>query len=205
MILKRFVVPGYSSNSYIVGTDSGEGIIVDAGGQGPEILETARQSGLEIKLLVLTHGHFDHIGAAREIKEASGCQVAIHREDAGNLGRFSLNTIINRAVPPHPEGLLEDGELIEVGELSFRVLHTPGHTPGGICLYGEGVVFTGDTLFRQSVGRTDIPGGSHSRLLQSIRSQLLVLPDETVVLPGHGPESTIGGERSRNPFLNGMA
>jgi hydroxyacylglutathione hydrolase len=127
--------------------------------------------------------------------------VAIHEDDAGKLGRFSLNTIITRSVSPKPERLLVDGDEIEVGELRFKVLHTPGHTPGGICIYGQGVVLTGDTLFRRSIGRTDMPRGSHSELLRSIQSNLLVLPDETVVLPGHGASSTIGEERRENPFL----
>ena len=191
----------YQSNSYLVAAENGAGLIVDAGGEGESIVAAARAAGIDVSLLVLTHGHFDHVGAVREVKEATGCTVAIHRDDAGKLGRFSLNMIINRTVAPKPERLLSDGDEIEVGELRFRVLHTPGHTPGGIALYGHGVVFTGDTLFRRSVGRTDIPRGSHSELLRSIQSNLLVLPDETVVLPGHGGASTIGEERRENPFL----
>ena len=201
MKIQRYLVRQYQSNSYLVAADDGAGMIVDAGGDGEGIVAAAEQAGFEVKLLLLTHGHFDHVGAVREVKEATGCTVAIHQDDAGKLGRFSLNTIIKRAVPPAPERLLVDGDEINVGELRFRVLHTPGHTPGGICIYGHGVVFTGDTLFRRSVGRTDMPRGSHSELLRSIQSKLIVLPDETVVLPGHGASSTIGEERRENPFL----
>ena len=204
MKIQRYVVSQYQSNSYLVGDDSGVGLIVDAGGEGGAIMAAARAAGLDVKLLVLTHGHFDHVGAVREVKEATGCTVAIHHDDAGKLGRFSLNTIINRTVAPAPERLLGDGDDIEVGGLRFKVLHTPGHTPGGICIYGHGVVFTGDTLFRRSIGRTDMPRGSHSELLRSIQSNLLVLPDETVVLPGHGGASTIGEERRENPFLSNL-
>lgn len=204
MKIQRYVVSQYQSNSYLVSDDYGVGLIVDAGGDGDGIVAAAQKAGVEVKMLVLTHGHFDHIGAVREVKEATCCTVAIHEDDAGKLGRFSLNTIITRTVAPAPERLLRDGDEIEVGELRFRVLHTPGHTPGGICIYGHGVAFTGDTLFRRSVGRTDMPRGSHSELLRSIQSKLLVLPDETVVLPGHGASSTIGEERRENPFLAGL-
>ena len=201
MKIQRYVVRQYQSNSYLVADDAGMGMIVDAGGDGEGIVAAAQKAGVEVKLLVLTHGHFDHVGAVREVKEATGCTVAIHKDDAGKLGRFSLNTIISRSVAPAPERLLSDGDEIEVGELRFRVLHTPGHTPGGICIYGHGAAFTGDTLFRRSIGRTDMPRGSHSELLRSIQSSLLVLPDETVVLPGHGASSTIGEERRENHFL----
>ncbi len=202
--IQRYVMRQYQSNSYLVADDFGTGIIIDAGGEGESIVAAAREAGLEVALLVLTHGHFDHVGAVREVKEGTGCTVAIHRDDAGKLGRFSLNTIITRSVAPQPERLLSAGDEIAAGELRFTVLHTPGHTPGGICIYGHGVVFTGDTLFRRSVGRTDMPRGSHSELLRSIQSNLLVLPDETVVLPGHGASSTIGEERRENPFLSSL-
>ena len=147
----------------------------------------------------------DHIGALKEVKEATDAEVAIHADDAGFLqARNPLGGIFRlplQAIPP-PDRLLKGGDSIDVGDLHFLILHTPGHTPGGICLLGEGVVFTGDTLFNLGItGRTDIPGGSYSQLMNSIHTKLMILPDNTAVYPGHGPETTIGTERQWNPFL----
>jgi hydroxyacylglutathione hydrolase len=210
VIIDRVVVSPFATNCYIVGSeDSKQGIIIDPGDEAAVILERVAGLGLDIKLLVLTHGHIDHVGALKAVKEATGAEMAIHADDAKSLRglRGLLQSVLvpglSYPVPPPPERLLQDGDILEVGELHFQVLHTPGHTPGGICLLGGGVVFSGDTLFNYGVGRTDLPGGSYHRLMESIRTRLLVLPDNTVVYPGHGPETTIGIERAGNPFLSG--
>jgi len=185
-----------------------QGIIIDPGDDAAAILGRVADLGLDIKMLVLTHGHIDHVGALKAVKEATDAEMAIHADDAKSLRglRGVLQSIIVPGLfyplPPPPERLLRDGDSLDVGGLHFEVLHTPGHTPGGICLLGEGVVFSGDTLFNYGIGRTDLPGGSYHRLVESIRSRLLALPDDTVVYPGHGPETTIGAERAGNPFLS---
>jgi hydroxyacylglutathione hydrolase len=185
-----------------------QGIIIDPGDDAAAILGRVADLGLDIKMLVLTHGHIDHVGALKAVKEATDAEMAIHADDAKSLRglRGVLQSIIVPGLfyplPPPPERLLRDGDSLDVGGLHFEVLHTPCHTPGGICLLGEGVVFSGDTLFNYGIGRTDLPGGSYHRLVESIRSRLLALPDDTVVYPGHGPETTIGAERAGNPFLS---
>jgi glyoxylase-like metal-dependent hydrolase (beta-lactamase superfamily II) len=203
--LKSLVVGPFASNCYIVGSESGEGIVIDPGDDADRIVGAIEELNLDIKLIVATHGHIDHIGAVREVKEATGAQFAIHGGDVGDLsGRrnpFSFLMAASVLSPPKPERLLKDGDILKAGNLSFTVLHTPGHSPGGICLLEHGVVFVGDTLFCQSIGRFDFPGASGSQLLNSIHSKLLTLPDDTVVYPGHGPSTTIGDERCRNPFL----
>lgn len=206
MKLTPLVVGPIETNCYIVGAASGDGLIIDPGGDGKKILRTVKEQQLDIKLVVLTHGHFDHTGALKEVKEATGAPVAVHSLDAEQVSRPGpLGMLMNHSVskPPAPERLLKGGDSVDIGELRFLVLHTPGHSPGGICLYGHGVVFSGDTLFNYGIGRTDIPGGSYRQLMDSIHTKLMVLPDDTKVYPGHGPDSTIGAERRGNPFLRG--
>ena len=206
VIVEKLVVGLFETNCYIVGSESDkQGMIIDPGGKGKGILKKVEGLGLDIKLIVLTHGHIDHTGALKEVKEATGAEVAIHGDDARSLRRQPLSIIFGLfyPTPPPPDGLLKDGDSIDIGDLHFVVLHTPGHTPGGICLLGQGVVFSGDTLFNYSIGRTDLPGGSYSKLMNSIQTKLMTLPDNTVVYPGHGDETTIGAERRGNPYLQG--
>jgi len=205
MILKKLIVGPFGSNCYIVGSESSkEGMIIDPGDEAEVILRNVKDLGLEIRSIVLTHGHIDHIGALKEVKEATGAEVAIHTDEADSLQSQPLSTLlgISYPTPLPPDRLLQDGDSIDIGDLHFLVLHTPGHSPGGICLLGEGVVFSGDTLFNYGIGRTDLPGGSHSQLMNSIHTRLMTLPDNTVVYPGHGPETTSGPERRDNPFLH---
>ncbi len=207
MIIRRVEVGPFGSNCYIVGSESTkEGMLIDAGADAEEILKNVNGLGLDIKLVVLTHGHIDHIGALKEVKEATGAEVAIHTADAPALQGQGVSDMFGFSyqAPPPADRLLKGGDSIDVGDVHFLVLHTPGHTPGGICLLGHGVVFTGDTLFNYGIGRTDFPGGSHSQLLDSIYTKLMILPDNTAVYPGHGPESSISTERRGNPFLQGM-
>jgi hydroxyacylglutathione hydrolase len=204
MIFRALVLGPFGSNCYIVGSESTKaGMIIDPGGEPEVILKNVEDLGLDIKIIVLTHGHIDHVGALKAIKEATGAEVAIHTDDAQSLQNPSLGARfgLSYPLPPPPERLLSDGDSIEVGDLHFSVIHMPGHTPGGISLLGEGVVFTGDTLFNYGIGRYDLPGSSGSQLMNSIHTKLMVLPDDTIVYPGHGPETTIGNERRGNPFL----
>lgn len=207
MIVEKLVVGPYASNCYIVGSQSNkEGMIIDPGDEAKRILKKVEELKLGIKLIVLTHGHIDHTGALKEVGEATGAAVAVHTDDAQSLGRgVSLISVLmpglSYPTPPPPDRLLKDGDSIDIGDLHFLVLHTPGHSPGGICLLGEGIVFSGDTLFNYGIGRSDLPGGSHSQLMDSLQTKLMTLPDDTIVYPGHGPGTTIGAERRGNPFL----
>ncbi len=208
MIIKMLVVGPLASNCYIVGSSSTEqGMIIDPGAEAGTILRTAQQMGLSISLIVVTHAHIDHVDALRAVKERTNAQFAIHEAERGLLSTPPPMSIVaslglgSFKSASQPDRLLKDGDHINVGDLQFEVLHTPGHTPGGICLFGHGVIFSGDTLFNCGIGRTDFAGGSYERLMESIREKLMVLPDETIVYPGHGPPTTIGDERRGNPFL----
>ena len=207
MIVEKIVVGPLASNCYIVADDAvPEGIIIDPGDEAGAILERVGELGIDIKYILLTHGHLDHIAAVTRVKEVTGASLVVHKEDADGLNDRSLSLFMGVTLPevPKPDRLLRGWESIEFGGLSFTVLHTPGHSPGGVCLLGEGVLFSGDTLFNCGIGRSDLPGGDPEKLLHSIHTRLLILPDETVVYPGHGPQTTIGEERRRNPFLQGQ-
>jgi hydroxyacylglutathione hydrolase len=203
LIVRKLVVGPIASNCYIVGSEATkEAMVIDPGADAGDILGAAEKLGLTIKLIVLTHRHPDHVGAAARVKEATGASVAAHAEMAKYLPQ-SPSYIYEPPyeAAPYPDRILKGGDSIDLGDLHFTVLHTPGHTPCGISLVGEGVVFTGDTLFNYGIGRYDLIDADYHQLMDSIHTKLLVLPDDTIVYPGHGPDSTIGTERRANPFL----
>ena len=204
MILRTLVVGPLGANCYIVGSEaSKDGMVIDPGDEAEVILGNVKDLGLEIGSILLTHGHIDHIGALKEVKEATAAEVAIHTDEAKSLQEQPLSRLLGLSypTPPPPDRLLKDDDSIDIGDLHFLVRHTPGHSPGGICLLGQGVMFSGDTLFNYGIGRADLPGSNHSQLMNSIHTRLMTLPDNTTVYPGHGTETTIGAERSGNPFL----
>lgn|SRR4030042_701140 len=208
-IIKRLVVGSLSANCFIAGKEStGEGIVIDPGGNGDEIYRAIKETGLDIKIIILTHGHSDHIAALYDIQDKTGAEVAIHLEDTDFLeghGSFSSQFGISYKTPHPPDRLLREGDIIDISGMSLKVIHTPGHTPGSICLLAEYGVFTGDTIFRRGIGTTLMPGSSRPQLLDSIRKKLMVLPDDTIIYPGHGRETTIGAERQDNPYVTGKA
>jgi len=207
MILRALELGPFASNCYIVGSEAThEGMIIDPGAEGEAILENARELGLDIKIIVVTHAHIDHVGVLGVVKDATGAPFAIHEAEADGEAMEGMARMLGMMPrsfrpPPKPDRLLKDGDILEVGDLSFTVIHTPGHSPGGVSIYGHGVVFSGDTLFNFGIGRTDFPGCSYNKLMDSIHNKLMALPDETIVLPGHGPKTTIATERRYNPFL----
>lgn len=198
---------GYiGTNCYIVYCEKTfQAAVIDPGGNAEEIVAVLGQNNLSLSYIVNTHGHADHVLANDKLRQATGAPVFIHQEDAAMLtdGRRNLSMFIGgKSVALQPaDHFLAEGEQIDVGNFSFQVLHTPGHTPGGISLLTEDGVFCGDTLFAESVGRTDFPGGSYSQLIAGIKEKLLVLPDEIKVFPGHGPDTTIGWERKMNSLI----
>jgi len=208
MFIKQIQVGQMAVFAYLVGDpETGEGLVIDPAAEVDRILSVAQQNKIAIRTIVNTHGHVDHIAGNAEMKLKTGANIIVHAEDADALVSTPSAVLRMFGAKPSPaaDQIVKDGDRIEIGKIVLNVLHTPGHTPGGMCLYMHGYVFTGDTLFVGGVGRTDMPGASWSTMLNSIRKKLLVLPDETVVLPGHNygstSTSTIGREKSTNSFL----
>ncbi len=205
MILETLLVGPLGVNCYVLGDETTrEAVVIDPGGNAREILSTLERHQLKTRAIVNTHAHFDHILALTEVRAATGAPVLIHADEAPIMASAQASAAVwgmYLSQPSPAERLLQEGDKVTAGSISLAVLHTPGHTPGGICLLAEGQVFVGDTLFQGSIGRTDFPGGDYAALMKSIRDKLLPLPDSTMVYPGHGAATTIGEEKQLNPFV----
>jgi glyoxylase-like metal-dependent hydrolase (beta-lactamase superfamily II) len=188
-MLRKLTVGLYQANCYILGCkETKEGLVIDPGGDVFHIVNEITKLGLTIKFILITHGHFDHTGGVDEMRRITRAPVHIHPADTFG-SRFSMDEE------------LRDGQELALGTYLIKVIHTPGHSPGGVCFHAPGALFTGDTLFAGSIGRTDFPGGNHAQLIQGVKQKLFPLGDDLRVYPGHGPHSTIGQERRYNPFF----
>lgn len=206
MIVKQLPVGPVQTNCYIAGCEeTKEGVVIDPGDNGEWILGVIKELGLEIKYILNTHAHFDHIMANAAMLEAFDVPLALHPLDRPLLQQNGGAALFGFQAPPSPEPTMElaEGDTISFGQHTFQVLYTPGHTVGHVSFYEPtaGVIFDGDVLFASGIGRTDLPGGDHATLINTIHEKLMVLPDETVVCSGHGPVTTIGRERQSNPWL----
>lgn len=206
-MIERKVTPGMGANCYLVSCEkTKKAAVIDPGSGSQMLIKWIKEHDVEITHIILTHGHYDHIGSVEDLRREFQAKVAIHQDDAEMLN----NSVKNLAsfmgwdftIPP-ADILLQDNQVLEIGEKKLQVLHTPGHSPGSICLLLEDGLISGDTLFEGSVGRTDFPGGDMRKLLNSIHQKLMVLNDNTKVYPGHEAATTIGRERMSNPYVNG--
>ena len=204
MIIETVRVGPLETNTYIVAVDGDRSAaVIDPGDEGGRILAAVEAAGLTVEKIILTHGHWDHIGAVAELVDATGAEVYVHEDDADSLTDpdKNLSGLVFERRESRADHTVTEGETIAVGELELRVVHTPGHTPGGMSLLVEDNLFCGDLVFYNSIGRTDLPGGDQARMHESVHSKVMTLPDETKIFPGHGPATTVGRERAENPYL----
>lgn len=205
MLLKHLTVGPLEVNCYIIGCEkTKEAVVIDPGGNGEEIKSILDQLDLKTRWILLTHGHFDHTGGLKKLKELADGLICIHGDDLFLLERSAESAgMYGFSIDPSPEAdrLLKDNDEIPVGQYKIKAFHTPGHSPGSLCYYLEDKIFVGDVLFAGSIGRTDLPGGNHGTLINSIKEKLFTLPGHTVVYPGHGPRTTISRETKENPFF----
>jgi glyoxylase-like metal-dependent hydrolase (beta-lactamase superfamily II) len=207
LIIRTLLVGFIQTNCYLIGDEAArEGAVIDPGGDPDPILAAIEAEGLTIRYILNTHAHFDHMAANGPLLAASSASLALHPADMELLttgGGARWFGLLDSLHSPSVDVELSDGQELAVGGLRIKVLYTPGHSPGHVAFYlpEAGVLFSGDALFRNGMGRTDLPGGDYATLMTSIRQKLMILPDETVVYPGHGPTTTIGAERRRNRFL----
>jgi glyoxylase-like metal-dependent hydrolase (beta-lactamase superfamily II) len=205
MKYKEVVVGALETNCFLVYCEETlQCAVVDPGAEPERIFLEIAEAELKPVVIINTHGHVDHIGANRDMKDHFGVPLYIHAADSPMLGKIQqleLSLFLGAKDSPPADHLMSDGEEIKIGNSVLRVLHTPGHSPGSVSLLGDGFLLSGDTLFLEGVGRTDLPGGSQKQLEQSLREKVMTLPDETVILPGHGPLTSVGQERVNNPFI----
>jgi hydroxyacylglutathione hydrolase len=205
MILRTLIVGPIQANCYILGCErTREAAVIDPGGDADRILITLAEDKLRCVHIINTHGHFDHSAENKRLKEVTGAQLLIHRADAPMIlhqGASGSTWGMNVDNSPPPDRYLEEGDIITLDDISLKVLHTPGHSSGGISLFSDKMVFVGDTLFAGSIGRTDFPGGNYEGLIRNVREKIFTLGDDVVVYPGHGPKTTVGRERRTNPFF----
>jgi hydroxyacylglutathione hydrolase len=206
IVYQSLTVGPLGTNCYILWDQSTlTAAIIDPGGDAARIRQAVSSNGLKPGGILLTHGHADHCFAAGYIAREYGTEIHMHQADIDQVNQTlaTLETIydVSSFVELSPLKLITDGDVIRLGESSISVIHTPGHSPGGVCFATDAGIFCGDTIFAGSIGRTDFPGGDHDQLINSIKTRLLTLPDTTLLLPGHGPSTTVGRERSSNPFL----
>ena len=204
MIIEQLPLGPIQANCFIVACEeTKEAVVIDPGDEADKILMALAKKALKVKKIINTHGHFDHVGANRRLTEVTGAKLMIHSQDVPMLSQSAASAKawgMRADNSPTPDRDLEDGDIITFGNLSLTVIHTPGHTRGGISLYGHGAVFVGDTLFSGSVGRTDFPGGDYDTLIKSIQQKIFKLPEDTKVYPGHMGPTTVGAEKRNNPF-----
>ena len=201
MIIKRIPAGIYAANCYVImDEESKEAVVLDPGGDEDDIISVIEEIGAKVKYIMLTHGHADHTGGVTNIQRRYGAPIGISEKDEALMsnGSYMFGSF---GKDKKADLTLKDGDTVDIGNKTIKVIETPGHTPGCISFLLEDKVFTGDTLFAGSIGRTDLPGGDFDTIISSIKNKLMVLSDEVIVYPGHGPESTIGGEKKRNPFL----
>ena len=205
MIVEYMPVGPIMANCYIVGCEeTREAVVIDPGDEADKILQKLAELNLKVKYIINTHGHFDHVGANRELKDATGAQLLIHADDATMLEHLSQAAAsfgLQSENSPPPDRTVDEGDEIKFGTITLEVIHTPGHSPGGISLKAENCLFVGDTLFSGSIGRTDLPGGNFNTLKASIQKKIFPLGDHIRVYTGHGPETSVGREKQYNPFV----